>query len=145
MVLKLSIRNGEIKQGQKLLAAPSSVQGKETGQKTALSRYELCVGEHTRTFSPAEEASETGPHWCDQGSSAWGHVTNAMGAFALHGYTVCAQIKHKSLPLAIQLFNNTSFAQENYNGNKQTLKKQEYLFYWEQLSFNNSVKTVSVF
>lgn len=30
-----------------------------------------------------------------------GRVTNAVSAFALHGYTVCAHIKHKSLSLAI--------------------------------------------
>lgn len=47
-----------------------------------------------------------------------GLVINAVSAFALHGYTVCAHIKHKSLPLAIQLFNNTSFAQENNKGNR---------------------------
>lgn len=73
-----------------------------------------CVGEHTRTFSPAEETTlGLDPTDVTKGLQHGGHVTNAVSASALHGYTVCAHIKHKSLPLAIQLFNNTSFAQEN--------------------------------
>lgn len=110
---------GKLNKARNLPAAPFSVQGKETGQKTALSRYELCVGEHTRTL---RRPLRLDPTDVTKGLQQRECVTNAVGAFALHGYTVCAHIKHKSLPRAIQLF-NTSFAQENYNGIKQTLKK----------------------